>query len=61
MGLWDWSGPQSLSWASAQRSFSTTAEMMLAQPRYKHEIVIALDTGIKYQGDTPAVGGWVVA
>ena len=61
MGLWDWSGPQDLDWASAQRSFPTTAAMMLVQPRYKHEVVVALDTGIKYQGDSPVVGGWVLA
>lgn len=61
MGLWDWSGPQSLSIMSAQRKFDTTAAMMLEQPRYKHEVVIALDTGIKYQGDQPVVGGWVLA
>ena len=61
MGLRDWSGPQDLSWASAQRSFPTTAAMMLVQPRYKHEVVVALDTNLKYQGDQPVVGGWVLA
>lgn len=61
MGLWDWSGPQDLDWASAVRAFPTTGDLVLTQPRYKHEVVIALDTGIKYQGDQPYVGGWVLA
>lgn len=61
MGTWDWSGPQDLSWASAQRTFPTTAAMMLVQPNYKHEVVLVVDTGIKYQGDQPVVGGWVLA
>lgn len=61
MGLWDWSGPQDLDWASAVRSFQTTGDLAATQPRYKHEVVIALDTGIKYQGDQPVIGGWVLA
>lgn len=61
MGLWNWSGPQDLDWASAQRSFPNVAAILATQPRYKHEIVLALDTGIKYQGDQPYVGGWVYA
>jgi len=61
MALWDWSGPQMLDWASPQRTFLTTAAMMAVQPYYKHEVVMALDTNIKYQGDQPVVGGWVRA
>jgi len=61
MGLWDWSGPQDLGWATPERKFDTTAELMLTQPYYKHEVVQALDTGIKYQGDQPIPGGWVLA
>lgn len=61
MGLWDWSGPQNLDWADAQRLFNTTAELMATQPYFKHEVVKALDTGIKYQGDQPVPGGWVYA
>lgn len=61
MGLWDWSTAQDLDWASPQRSFPTAYDIAAVQPYYKHEIVKALDTGIKYQGDQPVVGGWVLA
>lgn len=59
--LWNWSGPQQLDWASPQRTFPTTTAMMVAQPYYKHEVVMPLDTRIKYQGDQPFVGGWILA
>lgn len=61
MGLWDWSGPQDLSWASAVRAYPNQAAVLATEPNFKHEVVIALDTGIKYQGDQPVIGGWVYA
>jgi hypothetical protein len=52
---------QDLSWASPSRIFATTAELFDSQPNYEHEVAIALDTGIKYQGAMPVVGGWCFA
>lgn len=60
MGLWDWSGPYVFKRASAQRSFANAGVLSLVQPYYKHEIVTVSDTGIKYQGDQPIPGGWVL-
>lgn len=49
---------QNLDWASPSRIFATTAELLDSQPNYEHEVAIALDTNIKYQGAAPIVGGW---
>lgn len=49
---------QNLDWASPSRIFATTVELLDSQPNYEHEVVIALDTRIKYQGIAPVVGGW---
>jgi hypothetical protein len=51
-------GPQDLSWTSASRIFATTAELFDSMPNYEHEVAMALDTRIKYQGSAPVVGGW---
>jgi hypothetical protein len=47
-----------MSWAAASRIFASTIELLGSQPNYEHEIALALDTGIKYQGIAPIVGGW---
>lgn len=52
---------QNLDWASPSRKFATTVELFNSQPNYEHEVAIALDTGIKYQGSAPIVGGWAFA
>ena len=49
---------QDLSWASASRIFATTQELFDSQPNYEHEVAIALDTRVKYQGAAPIIGGW---
>lgn len=49
---------QNLDWASPSRIFATTVELLDSQPNYEHEVAIALDTRIKYQGVAPVVGGW---
>jgi hypothetical protein len=49
---------QNLDWASPSRIFATTVELFNSQPNYEHEVAIALDTRIKYQGIAPIVGGW---
>jgi hypothetical protein len=49
---------QNLDWTSPSRIFATTVELFNSQPNYEHEVAIALDTRIKYQGVAPVVGGW---
>ena len=49
---------QNLDWTSPSRIFATTIELFNSQPNYEHEVAIALDTRIKYQGVAPVVGGW---
>ncbi len=49
---------QDLDWASPSRIFATTTELFDSVPNYEHEVAIALDTNIKYQGVAPVVGGW---
>ena len=49
---------QNLDWTSPSRIFATTIELFNSQPNYEHEVAIALDTRIKYQGVAPIVGGW---
>jgi hypothetical protein len=49
---------QDLDWASPSRLFATTVDLFNSQPNYEHEVAIALDTRIKYQGVAPVVGGW---
>ena len=49
---------QNLDWASPSRIFATTQELLDSQPNYEHEVAIALDTRIKYQGTAPVIGGW---
>jgi hypothetical protein len=49
---------QNLDWASPSRFFATTVDLFNAQPNYEHELAIVFDTGIKYQGVAPVVGGW---
>jgi hypothetical protein len=52
---------QDLSWASPSRVFATEVELFDSQPNYEHEVAIALDTGVKYQGIENRVGGWGLA
>src|SRR5580765_7620495 len=52
---------QDFSWAAASRIFTSTVELLASQPNYEHEIAMALDTGVKYQGISPVVGGWAFA
>lgn len=52
---------QDLDWTSPSRIFTTTAELFNSQPNYEHEVAIALDTHVKYQGTAPVVGGWSYA
>jgi hypothetical protein len=52
---------QNLDWASPSRIFATTAELFDSVPNYEHEVAITRDTGIKYQGVSPVVGGWAFA
>lgn len=52
---------QNLDWASPSRIFATTVELFNSQPNYEHEVAIALDTRVKYQGTAPVVGGWSFA
>lgn len=54
-------GPQNLDWVSPSRIFATTVELFNSQPNYEHEVAIALDTNIKYQGIAPVVAGWAFA
>lgn len=54
-------GPQSLDWVSPTRKFATQADVFNSQPNYEHEVAVALDTGVKYQGISPTIGGWVFA
>jgi hypothetical protein len=49
---------QDLSWASPSRIFATEAELFDSQPNFEHELAIAMDTGIKYQGVANVIGGW---
>lgn len=49
---------QDLSWTSPSRLFATTVDLFNSQPNYEHEVAIALDTRVKYQGVAPVVGGW---
>jgi hypothetical protein len=49
---------QNLDWASPSRIFATTVDLFNSQPNYEHEVAIALDTRIKYQGAAPVIGGW---
>jgi hypothetical protein len=51
-------GPQSLDWVSPSRIFATTIDLFNAQPNYEHEVAIALDSRVKYQGIAPVIGGW---
>ncbi len=52
---------QNLDWTSPSRKFATTVDLFNSQPNYEHEVAITLDTGIKYQGIAPVVGGWAFA
>lgn len=54
-------GPQNLDWVSPSRIFATTADLFNSQPNYEHEVAVALDTGIKYQGVSPVIAGWAFA
>lgn len=49
---------QDLDWTSPSRIFATTVDLFNSQPNYEHEVAIALDTKVKYQGVAPVVGGW---
>ena len=49
---------QDLDWTSPSRIFATTVDLFNSQPNYEHEVAIALDTNVKYQGVAPVVGGW---
>lgn len=52
---------QDLSLMSASRRFATEADVLNSQPNYEHEVAIALDTRITYQGIAPIIGGWAYA
>lgn len=50
--------PTDLKYCSPNRFFATTANVLAATPAYSGELVLALDTGIRYRGLDLTAGHW---